>query len=87
MIWNPVSLAYFPGSCGGGGQMVRGKSAGRARGDERYGMTASRDGTEEATFAQNLKSRIKKKHVPAIGRRIATTNKGDGYRLRGYVEL
>jgi hypothetical protein len=46
----------------------------------------SRDETEEATFCQNLKSRLKKKYVPAIDRLLATTNKGDGYRLRGYAE-
>jgi hypothetical protein len=47
--------------------------------------TGSRDGTDEATFCQKLKSRIKRR-VPAIDRLIATTNKGDGYRLRGWVE-
>jgi hypothetical protein len=47
----------------------------------------SRDTTEEATFCQGLKSRIKKKWVPEIGRLIATTKKADGYRLRGQVEL
>jgi hypothetical protein len=50
-------------------------------------QAGSRDETEEATFCQNLKSRVKKKYVPAIDRLLATTNKGDGYRLRGYVEL
>jgi hypothetical protein len=49
-------------------------------------QSGSRDGTEEATFCQNLKSRIKKKWVPRIGRLLATTNKGDGYRLRGFAE-
>jgi hypothetical protein len=45
----------------------------------------STDTTEEATFCQGLKSRIKKKWVPRIDELIATTNKGDGYRLRGYA--
>lgn len=44
------------------------------------------DATEEATFCQGLKSRIKKKYVPGIDRVVATTNKADGYRLRGWVE-
>ena len=43
------------------------------------------DTTEEATFCQRLKSRIKKKSVPKIDVLVATTNKGDGYRLRGAV--
>lgn len=46
----------------------------------------SRDGTEEATFCQKLKNRIKTKWVPKIDRLLATTSKGDGYRLRGFVE-
>jgi hypothetical protein len=46
----------------------------------------STDTTEEATFCQKLKGRIKKE-VPRIDALIATTNKGDGYRLRAYVEL
>ena len=45
----------------------------------------SADSTEEATFCQRLKNRIKRAWVPQIDRLIATTNKGDGYRLRGYV--
>lgn len=45
------------------------------------------DATEEATFCQKLKRRVKKKWVPKIDFLIATTNKGDGYRLRGSVEL
>lgn len=40
------------------------------------------DSSDEATFCQKLKSRIKKRYVPNIDRLIATTNKGDGYRLR-----
>jgi hypothetical protein len=43
------------------------------------------DSTEEATFCQNLKSRIKKKWIPKIDRLIATTSKGEGYRLRAFV--
>lgn len=50
-------------------------------------QTGSRDETEEATFCQGLKSRIKKKWVPRIDLLIATTNKADGYRLRAYAEL
>jgi DNA-binding winged helix-turn-helix (wHTH) protein len=48
--------------------------------------SGSRDTTEEATFCQKLKGRIKKTWVPAIDRLVVTTNKGDGYRLRGRVE-
>lgn len=48
--------------------------------------SGSRDTTEEATFCQKLKGRIKKKWVPDIDRLVVTTNKGDGYRLRGRVE-
>jgi hypothetical protein len=48
--------------------------------------TGSTDATEEATFCQGLKSRIKKKYVPGIDRVVATTNKADGYRLRGWME-
>ena len=49
--------------------------------------TSSSDETEEATFCQGLKSRIKRKWVPEIDRLIVTTNKGDGYRLRAYARL
>ncbi len=49
-------------------------------------QSRSRDTTDEATFCQKLKGRIKKKWVPGIDRFIVTTNKGDGYRLRGHVE-
>ncbi len=49
--------------------------------------SGSSDGTEEATFCQGLKSRIKKKWIPRIDLVLATTNKADGYRLRGYAEL
>lgn len=49
--------------------------------------SGSTDTTEEATFCQVLKSRIKRRWVPGIDRLIATTNKGDGYRLRGYAEV
>jgi hypothetical protein len=47
--------------------------------------SGSRDTTDDATFCQKLKSRIKRQ-VPKIDRLITTTNKGDGYRLRGWVE-
>ncbi len=47
----------------------------------------STDATEEATFCQGLKSRIKKKWVPHIDRLLATTNKAEGYRLRGHAEV
>ena len=51
------------------------------------GEAGSTDSTDEATFRQGLKSRIKrKKWVADIDRLIATTNKGDGYRLRGQLE-
>lgn len=46
----------------------------------------STDGRDEATFCQRLKSKLKSEGVPEIDRLIATTNKGDGYRLRGHVE-
>ncbi len=45
----------------------------------------SRDATDEATFCQIRKSRIKRQWVPDIDRLIETTNKGDGYRLRGQL--
>lgn len=41
---------------------------------------------DEATFCQKLKSRIKARYVPGIDRLLATTNKGDGFRLRAAVE-
>lgn len=47
--------------------------------------SGSIDGTEEATFCQGLKSRIKKRWIPSIDTVIATTNKADGYRLRGHA--
>jgi hypothetical protein len=50
-------------------------------------QSGSRDATEEATFCHGLKSRIKKKWMPRIDRVLATTNKAEGYRLRGYAEL
>jgi hypothetical protein len=50
-------------------------------------QSSSHDATEEATFCHGLKSRIKKKWMPRIHLVLATTNKADGYRLRGYVEL
>jgi len=42
------------------------------------------DETDEATFCHALKRRIKKRWVAEIDRLIATTNKADGYRLRGF---
>jgi hypothetical protein len=45
------------------------------------------DSTEEATFCHKLKRRIKAKWLPDIDRFVATTNKAEGYRLRGYVKL
>ena len=47
--------------------------------------SGSKDTTEEATFCQNLKRRVKK-WVPRIDQLVATTNKADGYRLRGFAE-
>jgi hypothetical protein len=45
------------------------------------------DSTEEATFCQQLKNRIKrKKWITEIDRLVVTTNKGEGYRLRGWLE-
>jgi hypothetical protein len=49
--------------------------------------TGSADTTEEATFCQGLKSRIKKKWLAEIDQLVVTSNKGDGYRLRGHFEL
>ena len=46
--------------------------------------TGSGDTTEEATFCQRLKSRIKKR-VPSIDDLIATTNKGRGYLMRDHL--
>jgi hypothetical protein len=48
-------------------------------------QTGGRDTTEEATFCQGLKSRIKRKWIPEIDRLLTTTNKADGYRLRGHA--
>lgn len=50
-------------------------------------QATSIDQTEEATFCQRLKSRIKKQWVAKIDALVATSNKGDGYRLREYGEL
>jgi hypothetical protein len=47
--------------------------------------SGSHDSTDEATFCQLRKSRIKRRCVPDIDRLIDTTNKGDGYRLRGQL--
>jgi hypothetical protein len=46
----------------------------------------SADTTDEATFCQKLKSRLKRS-VPQIDSLIATTNKGDGYRLRAFATV
>jgi hypothetical protein len=48
--------------------------------------TGSSGEVDEATFCQKLKSRIKKEYIPGIDTVIATSNKGDGYRLRGEGE-
>jgi hypothetical protein len=48
--------------------------------------SGGRDTTDEATFCHGLKSRIKRRYVPHIDRLLATTNKADGYRLRGFLE-
>lgn len=50
-------------------------------------QAGSSDGTEEATFCQKLKSRVKRKYVPRVDRLLVTTSKGDGYRLRGYGDV
>jgi hypothetical protein len=50
------------------------------------GRTGGSAETEEATFCQKLKSRIKDRYVPEIDRLVVTSNKGDGYRLRGEGE-
>jgi hypothetical protein len=47
----------------------------------------STDATEEATFCHKLKGRIKACWIPKIDLVLATTNKGDGYRLRGQVAM
>src|SRR5436190_1163694 len=44
------------------------------------------DTTEEATFCQKLKSRIKERSVPRIDELLVTSNKGDGYRMKGNWE-
>ncbi len=49
--------------------------------------TGGTDATDEATFCQGLKSRIKKKWVSEIDRLVVATNRADGYRLRAYAEL
>lgn len=49
-------------------------------------QAGSTDTTEEATFCHRLKNRIKQKGwIPMIDRLLVTTNKADGYRLRGYL--
>jgi hypothetical protein len=47
--------------------------------------SGSGDETEEATFCQGLKRRLKKHGILDIDRVLTTTNKGDGYRLRGHA--
>lgn len=49
-------------------------------------QSGSTDQTEEATFCHRLKSRIKKHGIPRIDVVLATSNKGDGYRLRSFAE-
>lgn len=49
-------------------------------------QTGGSDETDEATFCQGLKSRIKKKWIAEIDRFLVTTNKADGYRLRVHLE-
>ena len=44
----------------------------------------STEQADEATFCQRLKSRIKKLWIPEIDTLVVTSNKGDGYRLRGH---
>lgn len=55
---------------------------------KRYVLRRSggKDSRDEATFCQRLKSRIKKRFIPQIDLVMATTNKADGYRMRGQVE-
>jgi hypothetical protein len=48
--------------------------------------SGSKDSRDEATFCHRLKSAIKKKCIPEIDRLVVTTNKSDGYRLRGCGE-
>lgn len=43
------------------------------------------DEADAATFCHGLKRRLKARWVPAADRLLATTNKADGYRLRGYL--
>jgi hypothetical protein len=46
--------------------------------------TGSADTTDEATFCHKLKNRLKQR-IPEIDSLIATTNKGDGFRLRAHL--
>jgi hypothetical protein len=48
--------------------------------------TGSCDTADEATLCHKLKSRIKRRFIPEIQRLLVTSNKGDGYRLRGQRE-
>jgi hypothetical protein len=43
------------------------------------------DGTDEATFCHGLKRRLKKHGLRRLDELVVTTNKGDGYRLRGHL--
>jgi hypothetical protein len=47
--------------------------------------SGSVDETDEASFCHGLKRRIKKQGIAEIDRLLVTTNKADGYRLRGYL--
>ncbi|MFL5328575.1 MAG: hypothetical protein ACJ8C4_06640 [Gemmataceae bacterium] len=47
--------------------------------------SGGRDTTDDATFCQKLKGRIKKNWVREIDHVVVTTNRGDGYRLRRVV--
>ena len=48
-------------------------------------QAGSSDQTDEATFCQRLKSRIKKQWVADIDALVVSSNKGDGYRLRWHA--
>jgi hypothetical protein len=48
--------------------------------------SGSTDATDEATFCHKLKGRIKARWIPKFDLVMASTNKGDGYRLRGRIE-
>lgn len=48
--------------------------------------SGTRDGRDEATYCHRLKSSIKRRFIPATDSLVVTNNKGEGYRLRGWVE-